>query len=134
MAKGFKSGGRDFEPGCTPGPGRPSLPSDLRKLRKTNRARVDRLIHKYLHLPVAGIKARVEHPETPALEVIVGRIVAKAIVEGNENVLAFLLNQIGVGATAPPKPKDEDEEHFTRAPLTTEEQMQLLRIARGEQK
>ena len=44
MAKGKKSGGKDWTPG-NGGPGRPKLPEDVREIKKLNIAEMERILN-----------------------------------------------------------------------------------------
>jgi hypothetical protein len=95
MAKGKKTGGKDFKPGETGNPnGRPPVPADLREARSLNKVELERILNKYVFLPLAEIKAELERPGTPALEVIIGKVIAEAIRHGDERRLAFLLERL----------------------------------------
>jgi hypothetical protein len=94
MAKGFKSGGRDFQPGQSGNPnGRPPLPDEVKKARKISSAEFIRVATVMMNLTKDEIIAKVKNPETPALELIVASILAKGIELGDDKRLNMLLDR-----------------------------------------
>ena len=107
MAKGVKTGGRDFEPGQSGNPaGRTPLPEDIKQGRKLNRIELERVLNELIYLTPKEIKARVSSPETPAIEVLAGMIIAKAIQSGDYLRFNFILDRL-VGK--PHDPKDDNK-------------------------
>lgn len=95
MTKGRKTGGRDFKPGQSGNPaGRTPLPEDLKSVKiltNTNlRARVQRL----LDLPTDDLVAYAEDPKLTALDAMIASIVVKAVVNGDQQRLDFILNRL----------------------------------------
>lgn len=79
MAKGKKTGGRDFVKGKEGGPGRQPIEGDLKGLSKKWKSDYLRLIQKYDELSFTEIKQIVTNPETKGFELRVGSIYSKAI-------------------------------------------------------
>lgn len=136
MANGEKTGGRDFQPGQSGNPnGRPRLPEDLKAARRLNKVELDRILNEYLHMSLNEIKERASNPDTPALEVMVAKVVAEAIKRGDEKRLGFILDRLvgpvktkvaleGGGDDTPPIKMDMSEAKL----------IEVIRIARGEAK
>ena len=102
MAKGKKTGGKDFEPGQSGNPsGRPKLPLDLQQARKLNSSEFERLLNKFLYLTKNEILKICQDERTPIIEILIGSIVIKAIENGDQTRLAFILERL-LG-----KPKDK---------------------------
>lgn len=95
MAKGKKSGGRDWEPGESGNPKGPAvLPPDIREARKLNKQEFERIVNKFLYLTPAEIKAIAEDPKTPAFELMIGAIVAKAVTQADTFRAEFLIARL----------------------------------------
>lgn len=94
MAIGKKTGGRNFEPGKSGNPkGRPRLPEDIKEARALNQIELTRILNKYLYMPIEEIKRELAKPNTPALEVAVGKVLAAAINKGDQKRLDFILSR-----------------------------------------
>jgi hypothetical protein len=83
MAKGRKSGGKDFAPGCAPGPGRPPLPPELKAVRRLTKAEFETLINKYLWMDLSELEAATKSKALPAAEAYAVSIIASGIKSGN---------------------------------------------------
>ena len=95
MAKGKKTGGRPFPPGNILNPnGAPRVPEDLKNARKLTKVQFEILINKYLFSPKQVLAAAAQNPDTPVLELLIGSIMHKAVVEGDERRLNFLLDRL----------------------------------------
>ena len=95
MAKGRKTGGRNFSSTDHPrNGGRPRLPEDLRAANKLTKERLNGLLNKYLWMSLEDIQAKMECQETPAMEVMIGSIIKRAIIEGDHRRLDFILDRI----------------------------------------
>jgi hypothetical protein len=102
MAKGRKTGGRNWQKGETGNPkGAPKTPEDVKALRKLNGPEFDRVANKYLFLTKAEIVKIVNDPTTPSLELIVASVIHKAIIEGDAKRLEYLLMRV-IGKVAQP--------------------------------
>lgn len=87
-----------FQPGESGNPnGRPPLPEDIRQARKLNKIELERVLNEYIYLNASEIKARLQDTTTPALELMVGKIIAESIKKGDERRLSFLLDRL-IGA------------------------------------
>jgi hypothetical protein len=100
MAKGQKTGGKNFRPGVSGNPaGRPPLPADLKAARQMNRVALERLLNEILYLTKEELKERFKDPETPAVERMVIQLVRSACWGGNYLKIGFLIKQL---CPAPP--------------------------------
>lgn len=92
MAKGQKTGGKNFKPGQSGNPaGGPGLPQDLRDARKMTSAEVTRILTYLIDLEPAAYAAY--KPKT-MLETIVMSLMSKAIEEGCTARLNLLFDRI----------------------------------------
>ena len=94
MAKGTKTGGKDFEKGHLGGPGRPPLPGDIKEAPKLNLDELERVLNRFLYMTRAELQDVVKAPETPLIDALVGSIVARAIQGGDHARLDFILNRL----------------------------------------
>lgn len=95
MAYGRKTGGRNFKPGQSGNPnGRPVLPEEIKEARRLNKAEFERILNQYIHMPLEDIKTRASDPTTPALEVLVAKILAEGIKRGDEKRLNFIVDRL----------------------------------------
>jgi hypothetical protein len=95
MAKGKKTGGRDFAKGVSGNPkGGPGLPKDVKEARKLTQGELERAVNRYLHLSRGELKAAIEAPGTPMIEIMIASIIAQAATKGDQMRLDFILNRI----------------------------------------
>lgn len=92
MAKGKKTGGRDFQLGHHIG--RPRLPEEIKKARKLTTATFTELANELLYLSRAGLKDRLESKETPVLELLLGKTIESAISSGNLQKIQIILEKL----------------------------------------
>lgn len=86
-----------FKPGQSGNPlGQPKLPRDIVEARKLNRVEFERVLNRYIHLSPIEIKEVAENPVTPALEVLVAKIIFMGIKNGDEKRLGFILDRLGI--------------------------------------
>lgn len=114
MAKGKKTGGRDFKPGWAGGPGRPPTPEDLKLSRLQNRLEFERILHKYAFMNATEINEAVRSKEKPMLELIVGQILSKAFNEGDPRRLEFLLDRMIGKVPSEPEPLPPSQRDMAR--------------------
>lgn len=84
MAKGKKTGGKDFQPGQPGGPGRPTTPEDIKESRKFNQHELERVINKLLYLNRGELQVVIKAADTPMVELIVASILAQAAQKGDQ--------------------------------------------------
>lgn len=95
MAKGKKTGGRDFEPGESGNPsGRPNLPEEIKQGRKLNNLELEYILTKYLRCSSAFLMEASRDVTLPALDQIAIRIILKAIESGDHFRMNFILERL----------------------------------------
>lgn len=94
MAKGIKTGGRNFQKGVSGNPnGRPKLPPEIKQIQKMSPTFVRAMINKLSRMTKDELATHLKDPKTPVLEVTLGSIYAKAIKDGDYMRLNFLLDR-----------------------------------------
>ncbi len=92
--------GRPFQPGNKANPsGRPKVPADLLEARKVSRQTFEEKLQSYMRMPMADLEHLMESYKTQGvvcLDMLVGSIIVKAIMEGCVTRMNFLLNRMGV--------------------------------------
>lgn len=95
MARGKKTGGRDFKPGESGNPaGQTPLPADIKEARKLNKQEIERVLNKFLHLPLEELAAFVQDKRSPVLESLVARILLEAIKRGDQVRLEWVFQRL----------------------------------------
>lgn len=95
MAKGKKTGGKDFAPGVSGNPnGRPPVPADIRAARDLNRVEFDALSNTLLRFTKKELDELLKDKDTPALTIIIARIVRSAMWSSDPKRLIFLMNRM----------------------------------------
>lgn len=95
MPKGKKFGGRDWVKGQSGNPaGKPPLPEDIKAARKLTAAEFERAVNQYLFQDRNAVAQAAANPQTPILELLITSIIHKAVSQGDEKRLAFLLDRI----------------------------------------
>ncbi len=69
-------------------------PQDLADARKLTKAKLTGLLNKHLWYTKDEAKVVVQDPDTPMLEILIASIVNKAIVQGDEKRLNFILDRL----------------------------------------
>lgn len=94
MTRGRKTGGRDFKPGVSGNPkGRPPIRGDLAKVALMTVDDTKRLLQKLMDKTEVELLKLVENPKTPVMELMVIRIIQKAISDGDQARLNFLFDR-----------------------------------------
>lgn len=106
MARGKKTGGRDWVPGQPGGPGRPAVTPQLKQLKKLNAEKLAEILNRLAHATVDELKAISQDPMTSIFELTICAILKNAVQKGDQQRVNFLLDRL-VG-----KPK-EQVEHST---------------------
>lgn len=70
------------------------MPKDLRDARELTKVHLEGLLNKHIWLTKEEAKALVLDPNTPLIEVLIASIVNKAIHQGDERRLNFLLDRL----------------------------------------
>ena len=91
-----------FKPGQSGNPGgRPKLPEDIKEARKLNKVEFERILNKYIHMTGPEIKAVMKDPGTPALDMMILRLIRSAARIGSLATLDFVLDRL-IGKVAEP--------------------------------
>jgi hypothetical protein len=94
VARGKKTGGKDFYKGQPGGPGRPPLPEDIKKARELNKDELTRVLNDFIYLSKGEIEEKILNSSTPMLELLVASILKKGIDFGDHMRLSFLLDRL----------------------------------------
>ena len=94
MARGRKTGGRDFKKGQSGNPkGRPPMPEDLRQIKKLSPALIRNIIAKLSRMSRIELEKHIKQSTTPMLEATIGNVYHKALVNGDYMRMNFLLDR-----------------------------------------
>jgi hypothetical protein len=94
MAVGRKTGGKNFKPGqCGNPSGRPKVPEDVKAARELNKAGVQLAASKLANMTVTQLRAMIQDPNTPVLEMMFGSVILKCITTGDSGRLELILNR-----------------------------------------
>jgi len=94
MAKGRKTGGRDFKKGHKFSKGGTRLPEHVTHARMINRIDVEKMLNKYSNHNMKELKSALENPLTTAMELCVIRVYIEGIKKGDERRLGFLWDRL----------------------------------------
>ncbi len=95
MAKGKKTGGKNWQPGQSGNPkGSEGFPVDLKVARKLTQVELERCINKYMNLSHGELLAELENPATTMLEKMIASIVDQSVSKGDQLRLDFILNRV----------------------------------------
>ena len=110
--------GRPFQKGTVPNPsGRPKVPAELLEARKVSKQTFEEKLQAYMRMPMADLEKLMEGYKAQGvvcLDMLVGSIIVKAIMEGCVQRMNFLLNRMGVNQVF--------EEHDPMLRVSTESQ------------
>ena len=129
MAKG-KAPPHAFKKGQSGNPsGRPKLPDDVVEGKKLNQIEVARVFNRFVNYSKAELEAVMKDPNTKALELLIGKIMAEAISKGDHMRMNFILDRM-IG-----KVKDVVEQTIIEKPsnppieMTKEERIEVYEKA-----
>lgn len=95
MAKGFKTGGRNFKKGVVTNPnGCPGMPKDVREARKLTQNEFVKIACNLVMSTRDELFKVLSDPKSTALELMIAGIVMKAVTEQDHVRAEFLLNRI----------------------------------------
>jgi hypothetical protein len=95
MAKGRKTGGRDWQPGQSGNPAGPEvLPKDVRQVKNMSRAELIGIMDKCLNMTRGEIQQRLADPTTPAKELSILSVMATGIKNGDHKRIGFLFERM----------------------------------------
>lgn len=92
MAYGKKTGGRDFKPGQSGNPKGPAK-TGIVQARKMTSLVFSEIVIKYMNLTLEQVNEKFKDPSTPALDLIVLKILYEGIKKGDQVRLGFLLER-----------------------------------------
>ncbi len=98
MAKGRKTGGRDWKPGQSGHAGY-KLPEDIKAFRKLSRIEFEKLLSEFLFMNKSEVIQIATNPESNTLKILLASIISKAIKEGDHKRMDFLLDRL-IGTVA----------------------------------
>jgi len=94
MAKGKKTGGKNFLVGWRGGPGRPPSIPELKEIPRITKDSFNRMVSKVLVQHRHNLKDILSDPSSTNLEVALAKIIDKMQVHGDYNRLDALLNRL----------------------------------------
>jgi hypothetical protein len=107
MAKGKKTGGKNFEPGNRAAEGK-ALPAEIKAARKLRKADLEAIIHTLLYMTDEELDATLANPATPQIVKFVGKVVKLGVQNGDP----LRLNHLAIWIMGrPDTPSDSDENH-----------------------
>lgn len=90
----MKTGGRDIKKGEVRNPDGRTAPLDIIRARQMTRAEFERIANTLIYMTRRELTAKTDDPTSTVFELLVASILHKAVVEGDERRLAFVLEQV----------------------------------------
>jgi len=94
MAKGTKTGGRDYVKGDPRAKGRPIIPADQKLATKLTKAEAERILNEFMFMGIDQLEAVLRDKNRKVIEHMVGSITLMAIKNGDHSRLNFLLERL----------------------------------------
>ena len=95
MAKGLKTGGKDFKPGQTGNKnGRPKTPPELRKAANLTKIETLERLVKFLQMDIYGLEEVLKDKSRQVMDHWIARICLVGIKEGDNRRLDFMLDRL----------------------------------------
>jgi len=95
MAKGFKTGGKDFVKGVVTNPkGRPKVSSQLKEIKQLNATRLAELLNEFINMDKEALIAKSKNPSTTVFELIICSILKNAYDKGDQQRINFILDRL----------------------------------------
>lgn len=95
MAKGFKTGGRNFVKGVVTNPkGRPKVSTQLKEIKQLNANKLAELLNEFIHMDKQTLIERSKDPETSVFELIICSILKNAYDKGDQQRINFILDRL----------------------------------------
>lgn len=94
MAKGKKTGGRNFKPGNKGGPGRAPRTKAEKKLARMTKTQFENICFKLIRMTSSELEKHNIDRHTKVLEKMCGRIIERAYKSGDHIRLDFFLNRL----------------------------------------
>lgn len=115
MAKGIKTGGRNFNSGESGNPtGRPKLPKDVRAMLNLNQTEFVRNSNEILNMSIDDLDEVIADQNQTVFKALIARIVNEGIQSGDHKKLEFFLDRI-IG-----KPKQHIEAEVNKKSMHNE--------------
>lgn len=92
MAKGKKTGGKDFKPGHNIG--RPKQPEDVREASNLSIVEARATLSKYLKLTLTELEEAMKSRSIPSMDVWIARIVLLGLKNGDYQRLNFMFDRL----------------------------------------
>jgi len=84
-----------WKPGQSGNPkGKPPTPKDLRDARKLNAIEVSRILNKFSNLTTDELREKMMSLDTPALELMIGKVMLECMKSGDDKRLNFILDRM----------------------------------------
>lgn len=94
MARGRKTGGRNFVKGVVTNPnGRPKVPEHVKEFRKMHKVQVTEMLEKYCYSTRQELIDALKNPDTPIVEVNVIKILLEGAKSGDYKRFDFILDR-----------------------------------------
>jgi hypothetical protein len=93
LAKGTKTGGRDFVKG-DPRAGRPPVTDEHLKATKLTKMEAERILNEFMAMDIDALEVVLKDKKRKVIEHMVGRIALMAIKNGDHSRLNFLLERL----------------------------------------
>ena len=113
MAKGRKTGGRNFKKGHPGGPGAPKLPAEVREVKRATKADVIKSFEKILSMNVSELTLLLGEDtlgQTRSIDAALAAIMMRAIKFGDHQSLNSILDRL-YGKPKEPKQEDPLKDH-----------------------
>lgn len=94
MAKGIKTGGRDFQKGHKFSKGAVPIPVEVIEARKINKVESERILNKFLHLSLDELAAFANDKKNTVHEMLVARILYEGIKRGDHVKLEWVYSRL----------------------------------------
>lgn len=95
MAKGKKTGGRNFKKGEVSNPlGRPKVDPAIREIRNYNKAEIERLFNEFMNVTLSELVAILRDKSRTVIELMVAKVISESIRRGDQVRFNFLLDRM----------------------------------------
>lgn len=95
MAKGKKTGGRDFTEGISGNPkGRPPLTPEQKELRKISKNMIEELYNKLLLVPAEELAEIAKDKTRQGIELLVARVIIDGITKSDRSAFNILVDRL----------------------------------------
>jgi hypothetical protein len=97
MAKGKKTGGRDFYKGhklTPPGPGRPAVSPQIKAIKQLNATKLAEMLNEFINMDKEALIAKSKDPSTTVFELIICSILKNAYDKGDQQRINFILDRL----------------------------------------